>query len=150
MMPTRLRISSVSLFQSLTGAMGELVDQDGRPPLGQEQQREARRRSARSPGRLRARNPSSRVLLANELLGTLAIPVVLAEEADAGEPAGPLQPVEVIVPPAWPLPKFWPTWKWLASQSSPTGELAVVTALAAVLDRLAVEDIRVLRSSSSR
>ena len=79
------------------GPMAELVDQDRRAALGQEQEREA----GGHDRVLRDASPEARqpVLGVDELLGPQAVPVVLAEEADAREPAGPLQAVEEIVLP---------------------------------------------------
>ena len=46
----------------------------------------------------------------DQLLGAQAIPVVLAEEAHAGQPAGPLEAVEVVESStAGRAPKFWLT-----------------------------------------
>ena len=65
-------------------AVAELVDQDRRPALGQEQEREA----GRDDRVLLLDSPPlpealELVLLVDELLGPLAIPVVLAEEPQA-------------------------------------------------------------------
>ena len=90
------------------GAVAELVDQDRRAALGQEQQREARRHQLVL---LVGPAPEARelVLVVDQLLGAQAIPVVLAEEPDAGEPPGPLQSVEIVdTSSCWPCPKFWP------------------------------------------
>src|SRR5208337_473134 len=79
------------------GPVAELVDQDRRAALGQEQYREA----GGHDGLLRDASPEARqpVLGADQLFGPLAIPVVLAKEANPREPAGPLHPVEKIVLP---------------------------------------------------
>ena len=95
--PTRLRTSSGSLFQSSPRAVAELVDQDRRPALGQEQQREAGRDQAVLLEQRPLPEAREVVLVVDQLLGPLAIPVVLAEEPLPGEPAGALQAVEVVV-----------------------------------------------------
>ena len=95
--PTRLRTSSGSLFQSPPGPWRSLLIRTGARPL-------ARNRSAKlvatsgSASQIAAL-PEARelVLVVDQLLGPLAIPVVLAEEPLAGEPAGALQAVEVVI-----------------------------------------------------
>ena len=94
---TRLRTSSGSLFQSPRGPWRSLLIRTGARPL-------ARNSSAKLVATTGfsvtpRQKPAEPVLGVDELLGAVAIPVVLAEEADAGEPAGPLQAVEVVVLP---------------------------------------------------
>ena len=76
--------------------VAELVDQDRRPALGQEQQREARRQDRVVLDQCALPEAGELVLVVDQLLGAEAIPVVLAEEPDAREPAGPLQAVEIV------------------------------------------------------
>ena len=79
------------------GGGASLLTSTGGAALGQEQQGEARRQDRvalvqRHPARTR----ESLSWLVDELLGAQAIPVVLAEEPHAGQPAGALQPVEIV------------------------------------------------------
>ena len=80
-----------------SGAVAELVDQHRGAALGQEQQREARREHGVVLDRAAPRQkPESLSWLVHQLLGAQAIPVVLTEEPDAGQPAGPLEAIEVV------------------------------------------------------
>ena len=70
--------------------------------------------------------PAELVLVVHQLLGAQAIPVVSAEEPDArraGRPAPGHRGSRYFQ--IWPVPKFWPTWKWPASQSIPRWRLPV-------------------------
>ena len=93
----------------VAGPVAELVDQHGRPALGQEEQREA---GADQGLILEEPDPGpvaeELVLLVDELLGPLAIPVVVAEEALARQPAGALQAVEVVILPALAVAEVLP------------------------------------------
>ena len=148
---TRLRTSSGSLFQSPVGAMAELVDQDRRAALGQEQQGEAGRQDrvvldqralARTRRACSARGPAPR------RPGDTSRSGRRTGRRRAGRRAPGRRDSRTST--AGRAPKFWPTWKWLASQSIPRLEVAVDSALAAVLDRLALEEFLALEPARAR
>ena len=121
------------------GAVAELVDQDRGAALGQEQEREARRDDlvALDHGAL----PESRepVLLVHQLLGAQAIPVVLAEEADAPQPAGPLQAVEIVELPLLAAAVILAHLEVVGHPVDPALEAGTDGPLAAVRDHLALK-----------
>ena len=146
---TMLRTSSGSLFQSPRGRWLSLLIKTGARPLA----RNSRAKLVADELVLltaAAPEPRELVLRADDLLGAQAIPVVLAEEPHAGEPAGPLEPVEVVVSStAGRGRSSGVTSKWLASQSMPVAEAGVEAPLAAVVDRLALEVLETSDIASS-
>ena len=135
--PTRLRTSSASLFQSPRGRPAELVDQDRRATLGQEQQGQARPDDLV----LAASGPEPRelVLGADQLFGTQAIPVVPAEETQAGQPPGPLEPIKVVDLPLLAMPEILANVKVARQPVDATIQEGIECSLAAVMDRLALK-----------
>ena len=89
-------MSSASLFQSPRGRWRSLLIKTGARPLARNSRAKLVATSSFSwPAPLQ--NPESLFCVVDQLLGAQAIPVVLAEETDAGEPPGPLESVEIIV-----------------------------------------------------
>ena len=78
----------------------QLVDQDGSESFGEEQQGEARGDQLIALDPRRSPASFSLVLPVDEVLGTFAVPVVVAEEASSRESSGSFHSVEVVKQPA--------------------------------------------------
>ena len=93
---TMFLTSSESFSQSPRGPWRSLLIRTGARPFGEKEERKAGREhgigldEAASPGAVQL------VLVMHQLLGAEAIPVVLTEEANAREPAGTLETVQVV------------------------------------------------------
>ena len=147
--PTRLRMSSGSLFQSPAGAWRSLLIRTGARPL-------ARNSSAKLVARTRSlsisgprQNPLSRFCSWTSSSAPIAIPVVLAEEPDAGEPAGALQAVEIVELPLLAGTEILADAEVVGQPVDPRLEAAVDTPLAAVLDPFALKELLALEPPQS-
>ena len=99
---TMFRMSSGSLSQSPLGPWRSLLIKTGAPALGQKQKREAGRQHRVVLDECAPPGTVELVLVVHQLFGAQAIPVVLTEEPDAGQPAGTLQTIEVVELPLLP------------------------------------------------
>src|SRR5262249_37744497 len=119
----------------------ELVDQDRRPSLGQEQDREAggEDRVVLDQGALP--EPAEPVLVAHELPGSQPVPVVGAEEPDTRQPPGSLQAVEIIELPLLAGAEILADVEVPGQPVDASLQAPADSALAAVLDLLALEEL---------
>ncbi len=138
--PTRFRTSSASLFQSVPWPWRSLLITTGDRPLA----RKSRAKLVEIDRvALVLRAPPEAVelvLVVDELLGPFAIPVVVAEEADAAEPAGPFEAVEVIVFPLLAGAEVLADLEVGGDPANAGLEVGVGRALAAVLDAVVADE----------
>src|SRR5262249_16782001 len=119
--------------------VAELLHQDRRAALGQEQHREAGRHDFTALQQGAPPGPRSRVLLLDQFLGAKAIPAVLAEEPNARQPPRPLEAVEIVIPPGLAPAEVLSDLEMGVQPVDPAQEVVVEGALAAVPDLLPVE-----------
>ena len=86
----------------------------------------------------------------HELFGTQAIPVVLTEEADAGQPAGALEPVKVVKLPLGAGAEILADLKVAGEPVDAALKTAVDAAGATVLDRFTLQELSTLKSPEPR
>ena len=132
------------------GPVAELVDQDRGAALGQEQEREAGRDRPVALDQRALPEARELVLLVDELLGPQAIPVVLAEEPQPAQPAGPLQAVKVVELPLLAVAVVLADLEVVGHPVDPALEAGADAPLAAVLDRLALEELLAPGTASAR
>ena len=96
-----------------------------------------------------APEPRELVLRADELFGAEAIPVVLPEETHAGQPPRPLEPIEIIDLVLLAMPEILANIEVGCQPVDATIQKRIKCALAAVMDRLALQRFEALKSSSS-
>ena len=143
--PTRLRTSSRVVVPVVARAVAELVD-DHRAsgPWPGTAGAKLVATSGSASARCRpASSPASLSCVVDQLLGPVAIPVVVAEEAQArsaGRPA-PGRRGSSTSRAAGPAPKFWPTRKWPPSQSIPRWRLGLIPPLPQLRIVVADEDL---------
>ena len=128
--------------------MSQLVDQDRRAPLGQKQKCEARRQHLVGLVESTCPEPAELVLLVNELLGAHAVPVVLAEKAQAGQPAGPLQAIKIVELPLLAVAEVLADLEVVGQPVDARLELGIDAPLAAVLNRFALKEFLALETGS--
>src|SRR5208283_931329 len=124
----------------------QLVDQDRRAALGQEQKREAG--CDRPVGLDQRALPEARklVLVVNQLFGPEAIPVVPAKEANPREPAGPLEAIKVVELPLLAVPVVLTDLEVVGQPVNPALEADAGPPLAAVVDQLSMEKLLALEA----
>ena len=88
--------------------------------------------------------------MAHDLFGAQAIPVVLPEETNAGEPAGPLEAVEIVEFPLLAVPEVLLDVEVVGQPIDALSQADVESAFAAVANRLALEVLETLISSRAR
>src|SRR5208337_3784874 len=128
------------------GPVAELVDQDRRAALGQKQKREA---GGDRPVSLDQRAlPEARklILLVNQLFGPQAIPVVLAEETQAAQPAGPFEAIKIVELPLLAVPVVLTDLEVVGQPVDPALEAGIGPPLAAVIDQLSMEGLLALEA----
>ena len=121
--PTRLRMSSGSLFQSLTGRWRSLLIRTGARPLARNNSAKLVATSSFSSGGP-APEPGELVLVVDQLLGAQAIPVVACRRSAcrrAGRPAPAHKGSRTSTAGRGRNSRL--TWKLLASQSIPRSRL---------------------------
>ena len=149
-MLTMFRMSSGSLSQSPAGPWRSLLIRTGARPLA----RKSRAKLVASTGSLSTKLPSpgtiELVLVVHELFGAQAIPVVLTEEADARQPAGAFQAVEVVELPLLAGAEVLADLKVAGQPVDAALKVSVDAARAAVLDRFALQELAALKSPEPR
>ena len=138
---TRLRTSSGSLFQSPRGPWRSLLTRTGARPL-------ARNKSAKLVATVlsaldQRTLPEARelVLLVDQLFGPHAIPVVLAEEPQAAQPAGTFQAVKIVELPLLAVAVVLAHLEVIGHPVDAALEAGTDSPLAAVLIGLSLEEL---------
>ncbi len=117
----------------------QLVDQHRRAALGQEHEREAGREDRVVLHQGALPGAVGLILVVHQFLGAHAVPVVRAEVADAGQPAGALESVEVVELPLLSAAVVLADLEVAGQPVDPHRQLGIGPALAAVLDLVVLE-----------
>ncbi len=123
--------------------VSKLVDQDGRAALGQEEKGETGGDQVVLLGESYPESPQL-VLSADQFLGAEPIPVETAEEPDAGEPAGALKGIEVVMLPNRAVSEVLADLKMAAQPVDAVRDSRVQPSLAAIVDHMAFEELLAL------
>jgi hypothetical protein len=133
----------------LSPAKAQLVDQDGRAPLGEEQNRETGRQDLFRFVECAHPEASEFLLLVNELLGAQQVPIVPVKKADASQAADPLQAVEIIKLPLLAVAEILPNEEIAGEPIDSRLDVATGSAITTVTDVIAVKELLTLDVSAS-
>src|SRR5208337_1450030 len=86
------------------------------------------------------------ILLVNQLFGPQAIPVVLAEETQAAQPAGPFEAIKIVELPLLAVPVVLTDLEVVGQPVDPALEAGIGPPLAAVIDQLSMEGLLALEA----